>query len=155
MTVAKQQSSWDYVLCKIDRVYSDYQAAAEKRKLRALRKQRRQLINAKPAFQRELDKAVSTKMQRGLGMEVTVDQKRLPQLHLLAQFEFLGKQWLLTSKRSFLKDKWQLSVDDQLVFADCPTRNLENQLCYALGKYKHSLRHKVKTLTFLPLAKAS
>lgn len=155
MTVAKQQSSWHYVLFKIDRVYTSYQAAAEKRKLRAIRKQRRQLISAKSAFQKELDKAVSIKVQAGLGMKVTVDQKRLPQLHLLVRFEFLGKQWLLTSQRSLLRDQWQLSVDNQPVFAHCPTRKLENQLCYALGKYKHTICHKVKILTLLPLAEAS
>jgi len=141
-----QQAAWNYVLAKIDRIYATQSEFEKRKKLRAARQHRRQLLNAKSLFQKELDRGISPKIQAGLGLNIRVDQKRLPQLHFVVSFRFLGKQWILVRKKNFLRYQWQLFMENQTVFADCSTSNLEKQLCYALGKYKNSVRSKIRVL---------
>lgn len=149
MQVAQQQTLWDYALAKIDRIYVDQKESKAKKRLQAIRKHRRQLLIAKSGFQKELDKAVSPKMQAGLGM-VVVPQKRLPQFDFGVCFEFFGEQWLITRKRSLFGYQWQFGLKNQKTLALCTTRDLEHQLCYALGQYKNSVGSKVSVLRLLP-----
>lgn len=149
VALQQQQTARNYVLAKIDRVYTDRQVAEVKKRLQAARKRRRQLASAKAAFQQELDKAISLKMQEGLGMKIIVDPKLLPQLHCIARFEFLGKQWSVTHKKSLWRCQWYFYMEGQSS-THCTIKNLEERLCYALGKYKNSLGRKVRFLTFLP-----
>lgn len=155
VALQQQQTARNYVLAKIDRVYTDRQVAEVKKRLQAARKRRRQLASAKAAFQQELDKAISLKMQEGLSMTVTVDPKLLPQLHFVARFEFLGKQWSVTYKKSLWGCQWYFYMQDQSVPTYCPAKDLENRLCYALGKYKNSVGYKVRFLTLLPASHES
>jgi len=150
-----QQAAWNYVLAKIDRIYATQIEFEKKKRLRATRHHRRQLLNAKSLFQKELDQGISSKMQTGLGLEISVDQKRLPQLHFVVRFKFLGQQWTLTRKQSLFRYQWQLFMGSQPVFTNCSTSNLEKQLCYALGKYKNSVRSKVRVLAPSPSLRAS
>jgi len=148
--VRVQQTTWNYVLAKIDRIYTTQIEFEKKKKLQATRQHRRQLLNARSLFQKELDQGLSPKMQAGLGQKVTVDRNRLPQFHFVVQFRFLGQQWLLTRNQTLFRYKWRLFMENQLVFSDCATSNLEKQLCYALGRHKNSIRSKIRVLAPSP-----
>lgn len=152
VALQQQRASRNYVLAKIDRVYSDRKVAEEKKRLQAARKHRRQLASAKAAFQKELDQAISLKMQEGLGIKVMADAKLLPRFCFMARFEFLGQQWLVTRKKSLWGCQWHFGMEGQDVFTCCTVRDLEDRLCYALGKYKNSFGGKVRIL--MPLQEA-
>ncbi len=150
IALQQQQTARNYVLAKIDHVYTDRKVAEVKKRLQAARKRRRQLASAKAAFQQELDQAISLKTQEGLGIKVVADPRLLPQLHFVARFEFLGKQWLVTHKKSLWGCQWYFCLEGQSVSTRCTIKDLEDQLYYALGKYKNSIGHKVRFLTLLP-----
>lgn len=150
VVLQQQQTARNYVLAKIDRIYTDRKVVEAKKRLQAARKRRRQLASAKAAFQQELDKAISLKMQEGLGMKVIADPELLPQLRFVARFEFLSKQWLITHKKSLWGCQWYFCMEGQSLSTCCTTKSLEDRLCYALGKYKNSFGHKVRFLTLLP-----
>ncbi|HEY9847127.1 MAG TPA: hypothetical protein V6D03_13145 [Candidatus Caenarcaniphilales bacterium] len=154
MPVALQQkASRDYVLAKIDRIYAAQEVLEAKKKLQAARKQRWQYAYEKAAFQKQLDKAMSSRLQAGLGIKVVVEHLR-PQLCFAAQFEFMGKQWLITRQRSFFRNRWLIQLQGQSSSTCCTTQSLEERLCYALGKYKNSVSHKeVRVLTLVPSLK--
>ncbi len=142
--VGPQQATWNYVLAKIDRIYATQIEFEKKKKLQATRQHRRQLLNARSLFQKELDQGLSPKMQAGLGLKVTVDRNRLPQFHFVVQFRFLGQLWILTCRQSLFRSKWRLFMENQLIFTDCSTSNLEKQLGYALGRYKNTVRSNIR-----------
>lgn len=155
IALQQQRTARTYVLAKIDRVYTDRKVAEAKKRLQAARKRRRQVATAKAAFQQELDKVISLKTQEGLGMKVIADPKLLPQLRFVARFEFLGKQWFITHKKSLWGCQWYFCMEGQSVSTRCTIKDLEDRLYYALGKYKNSFGHKVRFLTLLPASDES
>jgi hypothetical protein len=155
IALQQQQTARNYVLAKIDRTYTDRKVAEAKKKLQAARKRRRQLASAKTAFQQELDKAISLKTQEGLGIKVIPDLRLLPQPQFVARFEFLGKRWLITCKKSLWGCQWYFCMEGQSVSTRCTAKDLEDRLYYALGKYKNSFGHKVRFLTLLPASHES
>lgn len=152
VVLQQQQASRNYVLAKIDRVYTEQKVAEAKKRFQVARKHRRRLASARAKFQRELDKAIGLKTQEGLGIEVIANPKRLPRLCIVARFEFLGKQWLVSRKKSLWGCQWHFGIEGQDVFTCCTTSDLEDQLCYALGKYKNSIGSKTRIL--MPLQEA-
>ncbi len=129
----------DYVLAKIERVYTEQKSSQQRKRLENLVKYRQQLARSEQQFKRDLNRAVSKAMREGLGIKVVLNQQALPYPQFMAEFQFLGKRWLLKRKRTWLGCQWCFTAADQGLWTFCSSANLENRLCYALGKYKRGV----------------
>ncbi len=138
VTLVSPQSPRDYVLAKIDQVYSHQRASQENKRLQVAVKSRRQMVDAAQAFQRQLDHALSPLLQKGLGIRMVLDPKSLPKPKFVARFEFLGQEWIIIRSPGLLGGYWKFGADPQQL-TRCRAAQLEMRLCYALGKYKNSV----------------
>lgn len=141
IVLPQQQTAREYVMAKIDRVYADRKEIYDKKKLQVAIRHRRQLKNARVTFQRDLDHALNSVTQTGLGIKIVIDQEALPIPRFVARFKFLGQQWQIRQEKTFLGSQWVFSVKGQGFATRCVTKDLEAQLCYALGQHKTSISH--------------
>jgi hypothetical protein len=141
-----------HLLTKIDRVYTMQSSYQQKQRLRHLVKYRQKLVRAEASFKQDLAKAVSTLTQEGLGIKVILNPETSPSPHFIAQFRFLGKQWQIQRHKTWFGCQWSFgAVDDEESMIYCSSRNLETQLCFALGKYRHAAVPRIG-VTLLPAA---
>jgi hypothetical protein len=150
----ENRKTQDYVLAKIDRVYSHQKASQERKRLLNLVKYRQQLKQDEAGFKRDLNRAISARMREGLGIKVVFNQHALPRSQFIAEFQFLGRRWLISRKRTLLGCQWCFTTTDQVLLTFCNNGNLETRLCYALGKYKHAASHR-SGVALLPAAASS
>lgn len=122
-----------FVATKVDQAYCNQRQRYQKRKLRMAIRYRRRLVLLRAAFQNELDRALSAKLQKGLGLKICLSEQAEHQAHFMAQFEFEGQQWVLTCQRHFWRCDWFFTNTDQNRVVRCNHRTLERRLCYALG----------------------
>lgn len=140
-----------YVLTKIERIYALQKKQRDKKRLQHLIRYRRQLAEAETSFKRDLARVLSPMIREGLGIKVVLDQQARPVPQFVAQFEFLGKTWQITRKKTFWGCQWSFVSQEHNLLTHCTSANLEARLCYALGKYKHTATHRVG-VALLPAA---
>ncbi|MGF1601874.1 MAG: hypothetical protein ACFCU8_07605 [Thermosynechococcaceae cyanobacterium] len=137
-SIAQQQTPQDYVCAKINHVYHrNRQLHLAKRQQVALR-HRRRLVRARALFRQALDKALPSKTQSGLGIVISLDDRYLARPGFVAHFEFEGKRWLLACQRQSWQCEWFFKHEDQISVTRCSSQDLEVELCYALGQFRHS-----------------
>jgi hypothetical protein len=129
----------DYVLAKIERVCTEQKSSQQRKRLENSVKYRQHLARSEQQFKQDLNRAVSKSMREGLGIKVVLNQQALPHPQFMAEFQFLGKRWLITRRRTLLGCQWNFTAADQGLCTFCSSANLENRLCYALGKYKRGV----------------
>jgi hypothetical protein len=140
-----------HLLTKIDHIYTTQSSYQQKQRLRYLVKYRQKLVRAEANFKQDLAKAVSTLTQEGLGIKVILNPETSPSPYFIAQFKFLGKQWQIQRHKTWFGCQWSFGVVDEESMIYCSSRNLEAQLCYALGKYRHAAVPRIG-LSLLPAA---
>jgi len=126
-----------YISNKIDQVYFNHCQRYQQRKLRMAIRYRRRLVYLRAAFHQELDRALSTKLQKGLDLTIQLNEQGLRHSHFMAHFEFEGQQWVLTCQRHLWRCDWFFTNTDQHQVSRCTHRTLENHLCSALRSYRH------------------
>lgn len=122
-----------FVATKVDQAYCNQRQRYQQRKLRMAIRYRRRLVFLRAAFQQELDRALSARLQKGLGLKIRLSEQAKYQAHFMAQFEFEGQQWVLTCQRHLWRCDWFFANADQNRVVRCTQRTLERRLCYALG----------------------
>lgn len=122
-----------FVATKVDQAYCHQRQRYQRRKLRMAIRYRRRLVLLRAAFQQELDRALSARLQKGLGLNIRLSEQDKHQTHFMAQFEFEGQQWVLTCQRHLWRCDWFFANADQNRVVRCTHRTLERRLCYALG----------------------
>ncbi|NJK40372.1 MAG: hypothetical protein HC934_01580 [Acaryochloridaceae cyanobacterium SU_2_1] len=127
------------VLAKIDQVYYQQRHHYHQKKLKTALRHRRRLVLLRAAFQHELDRALSSKLQSGLGITVYLDEQSLTYPRFIAQFDFAGQQWVLTCQRKTWGCDWFFTHTQQSQVTCCTQRTLEAKLCYSLGQYRNRL----------------
>lgn len=117
----------------IDQMYRQQQQRYQQRKLKIAIRYRRRLVYLRAAFQQELDRAMSAKLQKGLGLNIRLDEQGTRHAHFIAHFEFEGQQWVLTCQRHLWRCDWFFANNTHNQVIRCSHRTLEHRLCYALG----------------------
>lgn len=125
-----------YVSTKIDQVSLKHRQRYQQRKLRMAIRYRRRLVYLRAAFQQELDRALSAKLQQGLGLKIRLNEQH--QTQFMAHFEFEGQQWVLTCQRHLWRCDWFFTSTKQNRVFRCTQRTLEPRLCSALGFLRRS-----------------
>lgn len=126
-----------YASTKIDQTYCHHRQRYQQRKLRMAIRYRRRLVYLRAAFQRELDRALSAQLQKGLGLTIRLNEQGLQHAHFMAHFEFAGQQWVLTCQRHLWRCDWFFTNTDHNRVIRCTHRTLECRLCDALGDYRY------------------
>lgn len=130
-------SSQTFVSTKVDQAYFNQRQRYQQRKLRMAIRYRRRLVYLRAAFQQELDRALSARLQQGLGLKIRLSEQAQHHAHFMAHFEFEGQQWVLTCQRHLWHCDWFFANTDQNRVIRCTHRTLERRLCYALGQCRH------------------
>jgi hypothetical protein len=146
-----QPDAQTHILNKIDHVYTTQSSYQQRQRLRHLVQYRQKLVRAEASFKQDLAKAVGTLTQEGLGIKVILNPETAPSPQFIAQFKFLGKQWQILRHKTWLGCQWSFGAVDEESMIRCSSRNLETQLCYALGKYRHAAVPRIG-VTLLPAA---
>lgn len=126
-----------YVSSKIDPIYLQHRQHYQQRKLRMAIRYRRHLVYLRAAFHQELDRALSTKLQKGLDLTIRLNEQGQRHAHFMALFEFEGQQWVLTCQRHLWRCDWFFTNTDQQQVIRCTRRTLEKHLCSALRSYRY------------------
>ncbi|WP_299488996.1 hypothetical protein [Acaryochloris sp. IP29b_bin.137] len=121
------------VSTQVDQAYFNQRRRYQQRKLRMAIRYRRRLVYLRAAFQQELDRALSPKLQKSLGLNIQLSEQARDQSRFMAHFEFEGQQWVLTCQRHLWRCDWFFAKADQNRVVRCTHRTLERRLCYALG----------------------
>ena len=109
-------------------------------------RQRRRRVQAKAAFQNQLNQALSVQAQTDLGITVQFDGQFLAQPSFVAQFEFLGKHWLLACQRKLFGWDWFFKRADTPRLSRCSPQTLEYQLLQALDQYHNQVVQHVQPI---------
>ncbi|KAI9134175.1 hypothetical protein [Acaryochloris sp. CCMEE 5410] len=133
MSIGLTTPTQAFVATQVDQAYCNQRQRYQQRKLRMAIRYRRRLVFLRAAFQQELDRAMSARLQKGLGLKIRLSEQSKHQAHFMAQFEFEGQQWVLTCQRYLWRCDWFFANADQNRVVRCTHRTLERRLCYALG----------------------
>ncbi|MGB7415608.1 MAG: hypothetical protein WA902_15485 [Thermosynechococcaceae cyanobacterium] len=136
-SIAQQQTPQDYVLAKINCVYSCNRQLHLAKQQRVALRHRRRLVRARALFRQALDNALPSKPQSGLGLVISLDDRYLARPGFVAHFNFEGQRWLLACQRQSWQCEWFFKREDQLSVTRCSGQDLEVELCYALGRFRH------------------
>ncbi len=151
-SAAQHQTPQDYVLSKINRIYDgrlrgsslkgrfvDHRSQRLRlaKRHQVILRYRKRLVRARALFKQELDKALQSRTQKGLGMTVSLDERYLARAGFIAHFEFEGKRWIVACQRKSWHCEWFFKHEDQISVTRCSTHSLEVELCYALGQFCH------------------
>ncbi|NJM65081.1 MAG: hypothetical protein HC851_05125 [Acaryochloris sp. RU_4_1] len=107
------------------------------RKLKMVIRHRRRLVYLRAAFQRELDRALSARLQQELALTIRLDEQELGQARFMAHFEFADQQWVLTCQHHLWRCDWFFTNTAHPQVIHCTHHTLKNRLCYALGQFQH------------------
>jgi hypothetical protein len=119
-----------------DQVYRR-QHQYQHRKLKMAIRHRRRLVYLRAAFQRELDRALSARLQKELALTIRLDEQELGQARFIAHFEFADQQWVLTCQHHLWRCDWFFTNTAHPQVIRCTHHTLENLLCYALDQFQH------------------
>lgn len=125
-----------FVTTAVDQAYFNQRQRYHQRKLRMAIRYRRRLVYLRAAFQQELDRALSHRLQKDLGLNIQLSEQA-NQDRFMAHFEFEGQQWVLTCQRHLWRCDWFFANTEQNRVVRCTHRTLERRLCCALGRRRH------------------
>lgn len=134
------------ILAKIDQVYHHHRTHLQIQQQQTAVRQRKRLVQARAAFQRELNRSLGQHTQTGLGIRIDVDASDRDHLRFVASFRFEGKLWLLTGQRRFWGYDWFFKMADSAQVTRCSRQTLEAQLCFALGHRRHQVHRVLEAL---------
>ncbi len=134
------------VSATIDQMYRHQRQQYQQRKLKIALRYRRRLVYLRAAFQQELDRAMSAKLQNGLGLTIRLNEQGTRHAHFIAHFEFEGQQWVLTCQRHLWRCDWFFANNTHNRVIRCTHRTLEHRLCYALGHIRQGQKEFIPHL---------
>ena len=134
-----QPSPQDCILTKIDQVYHHHRNHCQLQQQQAAVRQRRQLVQARAAFQRELNRALTQQTQVGLNIQISVDGPYRNYPNFVATFEFQGQVWHLRCQHRLWGCDWFIKTVGSVQITRCTRRTLEAQLYFALGQRRNQM----------------
>lgn len=118
----------------VDQAYLRYRLDYERQRHAQALKLRRQLIRQRRCFQSRLEQALSPSLLQELDVQVVLDTQYLQRPGFIGNFEDSGTQWILRFQGDFLGGRWYFRDSHSSKLYACSPRQLETQLCYALGQ---------------------
>lgn len=109
-----------------------YQAQRHQMALR----QRRRLVRARAKFQQELNRALTARLQKRLGVTVCLDERYLARPVFMAQFSWGNHHWVLTYQAKPWGCDWFFRRTDGGAITQCTRQTLELELRHALRQLR-------------------
>ena len=123
-------------ISSVDQIYLKSRTHYQSVRQAQASKLRRRLIKRRQIFQRRLERVLSPQLRAELQIHVVLDTQYLSRPTFIAQFEDCGQIWHLRFQPQPWGGRWFFRAEGQSKLYSCGFKQLETQLCYALGQYR-------------------